>query len=70
MEKGLKDQRVVVMMTKREIELIDDWMFARRIRSRGEAIRQLCNAGILLHYEETEETKRGKQSHRGKQPQG
>ena len=38
----LKDQRVVVMMSQSELQAIDDWMFANRLRSRGEAIRRLC----------------------------
>ena len=36
-----KDQRVVMMMTRSELKAVDDWRFARRIGSRGEAIRQL-----------------------------
>lgn len=46
-EKELKDQRVVTMMSPSELEAIDDWMFKSRIRSRGEAIRRLCQMGIL-----------------------
>lgn len=42
----LKDQRVVTMMSPSELQSIDDWMFANRIRSRGEAIRRLCQLGI------------------------
>ena len=42
----LKDQRVVTMMSSSEIEAIDDWAFANRIRSRGEAIRRLCQMAI------------------------
>lgn len=43
----LKDQRITVMMKKSELDLIDDWMFANRIRSRGEAIRQMCRKMLL-----------------------
>lgn len=46
-ELELKDQRIVVMMKKSELDLIDDWMFANRIRSRGEAIRQMCRKVLL-----------------------
>lgn len=46
-EKELKDQRVVTMMSPSELEAIDDWMFKNRIRSRGEAIRRLCQIGIM-----------------------
>lgn len=45
-DKELKDQRVVTMMTASELEAIDDWMFKNRIRSRGEAIRRLCQIGL------------------------
>jgi hypothetical protein len=47
-EKELKDQRVVTMMSPSELEAIDNWMFANRIRSRGEAIRRLCQMGMYL----------------------
>lgn len=47
-DKELKDQRVVTMMSPSELEAIDDWMFRHRIRSRGEAIRRLCQAGIAV----------------------
>lgn len=47
-EKELKDQRVPIMMKPSELEAIDDWMFGRRIRSRGEAIRRLTAAGLAL----------------------
>ena len=46
-DKELKDQRVVTMMSPSELEAIDDWMFKNRIRSRGEAIRRLCQVGIM-----------------------
>lgn len=46
MEKELKDQRVTIMLTPSEFQAVDDWSFANRIRSRGEAIRQLINAGL------------------------
>jgi hypothetical protein len=45
-EKELKDQRVPIMMTPSELEAIDNWMFANRIRSRGEAIRRLCQTAL------------------------
>jgi len=41
-----KDQRVVIMMTRSELKAVDDWSFARRIRSRGEAIRRLLASGL------------------------
>jgi len=47
----LKDQRVVTMMTPSELAAIDDWAFANRIRSRGEAIRRLCRIAIAADRE-------------------
>lgn len=44
----LKDQRVVTMMSPSEVKSIDDWMFANRIRSRGEAIRRLTTFALLI----------------------
>lgn len=46
-DKELKDQRIPVMLTASELTAIDDWSFANRIRSRGEAIRRLCQMGLL-----------------------
>ncbi|MET3925906.1 hypothetical protein [Devosia sp. 2618] len=51
MAEELKDHRVVTMMTPSELEEIDDWMFKNRIRSRGEAIRRLCQMGIIYDRE-------------------
>jgi hypothetical protein len=42
----LRDQRVPVMMTASELKAVDDWSFAQRIRSRGEAIRRLIQTGL------------------------
>lgn len=36
------------MMSEEELKSIDDWSFANRIRSRGEAIRRLCQIGIMV----------------------
>ena len=47
-DKELKDQRVVTMMSPSELEAIDDWMFKNRIRSRGEAIRRLCQIALIF----------------------
>jgi len=48
-EKELKDQRIPIMMTPSEVEAIDDWAFKNRIRSRGEAIRRLCQVGLYAY---------------------
>jgi len=41
-----KDQRVPIMMSASELRAVDDWSFARRIRSRSEAIRRLIELGL------------------------
>jgi hypothetical protein len=33
-------------MTPSEVKALDDWAFANRIRSRGEAIRRLIEVGL------------------------
>lgn len=55
-EKELKDQRVVTMMSPSELEAIDNWMFANRIRSRGDAIRRLCQIGMLTDQQQQRST--------------
>ncbi len=47
-DKELKDQRIPIMMTSSEVTQIDDWSFQHRIRSRGEAIRRLCQIGLMF----------------------
>jgi hypothetical protein len=46
MSTELRDQRVPLLMTASEVRAVDDWSFARRIRSRGEAIRTLIQLGL------------------------
>jgi hypothetical protein len=46
MEGEMKTERITTMMTPSEVKALDDWAFANRIRSRGEAIRQLIEAGL------------------------
>lgn len=41
-----RDEKVPVLFTASELKVIDDWSFAHRIRSRGEAIRQLIALGL------------------------
>ncbi|WP_175561753.1 hypothetical protein [Kaistia soli] len=36
------------MMSASEVQAIDDWMFANRIRTRAEAVRRLCETGIAV----------------------
>lgn len=44
----LKTIKFQMMLAPSEAEKIDDWGFERRIRSRAEAIRQLCDGGFAL----------------------
>ena len=41
-----KDKRIPFVMTASELKAVEDWRFARRISSRGEAIRQLVALGL------------------------
>lgn len=56
-EDELKDQRVTIMMSESELSLIDDWMFANRLRSRGEAIRRLCIRSLSKDLKMIEEAR-------------
>ena len=47
-EGELKDQRVPIVMSEAELKQLDDWMHENRIRSRGEAIRRLCQMGMVV----------------------
>lgn len=46
MSDELKTERVTIMMASSELRTVDDWAFAHRIRSRGEAIRRLIERGL------------------------
>jgi hypothetical protein len=41
-----KTERVTIMMTPSAVDAIDEWSFAHRIRSRGEAFRRLAEIGL------------------------
>ena len=51
---------MVIMMSKAEIDLIDDWMFSQRIRSRGEAVRRLVTAGMLKNLKDIKAAREAK----------
>lgn len=42
-----RTEKFQLMMTPSEIEAIDDWGFKQRIRTRAEAIRRLCQIGLV-----------------------
>jgi hypothetical protein len=46
MSDELRSERVTIMMAASELKAVDDWSFAQRIRSRGEAIRRLIQTGL------------------------
>jgi metal-responsive CopG/Arc/MetJ family transcriptional regulator len=48
-----KTVRVPMMMEPTMVEKIDDWSFAKRIRTRAEAIRQLVRFGLEASNVET-----------------
>lgn len=47
-----RTQRVVVLMSPDEVRMIEDWMFAQRIKSLGDAVRRLSAAGLRVNREE------------------
>jgi hypothetical protein len=46
MSEELKTERVITLMSAAEVKAVDDWSFANRIRSRGEAMRRLIQLGL------------------------
>jgi hypothetical protein len=43
-----KTQHLHILMAPSEVETIDEWSFSNRIRTRGEAIRRLCQIGLAV----------------------
>jgi metal-responsive CopG/Arc/MetJ family transcriptional regulator len=50
MSDELRSERVTIMMAASELKAVDDWSFAQRIRSRGEAIRRLIQTGLVQSH--------------------
>jgi len=48
MDQLKKDLRVTIMMSEHELAAIDKWSHANKIKSRGEAIRQLIDSAIKV----------------------
>jgi hypothetical protein len=44
--KSKKEERVQFLTTAEQVQALEDWMFSKRIRSQGEAIRQLIQLGM------------------------
>ncbi|MEW9808575.1 hypothetical protein [Mesorhizobium marinum] len=47
-DKPKKTLKFQMMMSPEEAEVLDNWMFENRIRSRAEAIRRLCQIALLV----------------------
>ncbi|WP_439623973.1 hypothetical protein [Shinella sp.] len=43
-----RENRIHMMMSEEELTAIDDWRFANRIATRSDAIRRLCQIGLVL----------------------
>lgn len=42
-----RDERLQIMLTKDELEVLDSWRFARRMPSRAAAVRELLKRGLV-----------------------
>jgi hypothetical protein len=42
-----RGERLQIMLTPRELKLLDDWRFSRRMPSRAAAIRELLKRGLV-----------------------
>lgn len=56
MDDKLKSERVTIMMSPSDLKIVDDWSFDQRIRSRGEAIRQLIALGLEVAMQKKKKT--------------
>jgi hypothetical protein len=42
-----REERLQIMLTVEELQLIDDWRFKRRMPTRASAIRELLRLGLI-----------------------
>lgn len=42
-----RDERLQIMLTRKELEALDTWRFAARMPSRASAIRELLKRGLV-----------------------
>lgn len=56
MAKKPRENRVPIMMSDDELQAIDDWRFENRVATRSDAVRRLCQIGILFDERATEIT--------------
>lgn len=43
-----RENRVPIMMSEAELQSVDDWRYANRVATRSEAIRRLCQIGLVF----------------------
>jgi len=48
MAKKPRENRIPIMMSDDELKAIDDWRYENRIATRSDAIRRLCQIGLVL----------------------
>jgi metal-responsive CopG/Arc/MetJ family transcriptional regulator len=60
----IKSERITILLSPSELKELDDWSFDRRIRSRGEAIRQLLALGLEASGEHPKEQPSAKSGQR------
>lgn len=48
-----KDQKLIIMVSKEQLDQVDDYRFKNRIHSRAEAVRQLIDKGLSDTIKET-----------------
>lgn len=42
-----RGERLQIMLTASELQLVDDWRFSRRMPSRASAVRELLRRGLI-----------------------
>jgi len=47
MSEDTRGQRLQIMLTSEELELLDNWRFERRMPSRAAAVRELLKRGLM-----------------------
>lgn len=43
-----RENRVPIMMSDEELNLVDDWRFKNRVATRSESVRRLCHIGLTF----------------------
>lgn len=53
-------KRLQMVITEDELKSIEDWQFANRVPSKSEAIRRLCQMGLVAHQRSDDAAKRSR----------